>query len=143
MPGPLADAGRAVARSAQLRAAQSGGRPMRVLPPTQSAASLVLRAGTRRRSAQGIVMQMSGLVRAISDMHQAAGELDRSRELEIAAVTRLDELSNTPSSSSRSAVIVALQPPSCHGNSGSPRHHPGRTRHDAVHWLDPQIPTIP
>ena len=91
-PGPIAEAGRAVARSAQLRAVNVPGRPMRVLSPTQNAAAVFLGASSRRRSPRAMVSQLSGLVRALCDMHQAAGELDRARDLELAAVARLEAL---------------------------------------------------
>ena len=122
-PGAIAEAGRAVARSAQLRAVDVPGRPLRVLPPTQNAAAVFLSASShRRRSAQAIVSQLGGLVRAISDMHQAAGELDRARELELTAVARLDALPGAAAESPRRVIDIkgserSLRP----GSAGSER----------------------
>jgi hypothetical protein len=111
-PGPIVAAGRAVARSAQLRAVQVTGRPMRVLPPTQNAAALLLRAGTRHHSPRAMVWQLSGLVKALSDMHRAAGELDRARELERDAMASLVAVSDAVSTALRPGVGAdQAQPP--------------------------------
>jgi hypothetical protein len=111
-PGPIAAAGRAVARSAQLRAVQVTSRPMRVLPPTQNAAALLLRAGTRHHSPRAMVWQLSGLVKALSDMHRAAGELDRARELERGAMASLVAVSDAVSTAPRPGVAAGhAQPP--------------------------------
>ena len=105
-PGPIAEAGRAVARSAQLRAVNVPGRPMRVLSPTQNAAAVFLGASSWRRSPRAMVSQLTGLVRALCDMHQAAGELDRARDLELAAVARLDALPDGRERGTRAQVGV-------------------------------------
>jgi hypothetical protein len=92
-PGPLAEISRVLARSAQLRLREVGGRRWRSLPAARYASALLLAASPEARAALLIFRQLTGLSTAIADMHHAVGELDRARELQelsrrqLAAVT--------------------------------------------------------
>jgi hypothetical protein len=88
-PGPLAEAGRTLARSAQLRAVQVPGTPRRPFPPMQSTAQLLLRTTAGPASARILLSQVASLVDALRDMHAAAGEAARAAELEQSAARRL------------------------------------------------------
>jgi hypothetical protein len=81
-PGPLAEAARAIARTAQLRAATVPGAPRRPFPPTQSTAQMLLRGATGPQSSRFLLSQITSLAGAIRDMHAAAGEAQRAAELE-------------------------------------------------------------
>jgi hypothetical protein len=80
-PGPLAETSRVLARSAQLRRREVGGRRWRSLPAARYTSALLLAATPEARTALLIFRQLAGLSTAIADMHQAVGELDRAREL--------------------------------------------------------------
>jgi len=94
-PGPLAEAGRAIARTAQLRAAQVPNRPHRPFPPTQNAARLLLRAANGPPT--GVLLsQIASLAEAIHDMHAAAGDAQRATELKRTALRHLAAVTSTP-----------------------------------------------
>lgn len=82
VPGPLAEASRVLARSAQLRRSEVRGRRWRSLPAARYTTALLLAAGPEARAALLIFRQLAGLSTALAEMHQAVGELDRARELQ-------------------------------------------------------------
>ncbi|WP_249011249.1 relaxase/mobilization nuclease domain-containing protein [Conexibacter sp. DBS9H8] len=95
VPGPLAETGRAIARTAQLRAAQVPGTPRRPFPPTQTTARLLLRSATGPASNGLLFSRVRSLGDAIRDMHAAAGEAERAAELERTAIAQLRTISTT------------------------------------------------
>lgn len=119
-PGPLAEAGRAIARTAQLRAAQVPGTPRRPFPPTQTAAQLLLRAATGSTSGRLLLSRVTSLTEAIRDMHEAAGEAARAAELERTALAQLASISTTGASE----MSATLEPGT------ALRERPGRPRSD-------------
>ena len=95
-PGPLAQAGRELARTAQLRAAQVPDTPRRPLPPTQNTAALILQAATRSRPGRKVFAQVTALSEAIHDMHAAAGAAQRAAEMEHTALAQLAAIATMP-----------------------------------------------
>jgi hypothetical protein len=80
-PGPLAETSRVLARSAQLRHGNVRGRRWRSLPPARDTSALLLAASPDARAALNIFRQLTSLSTALADMHHAAGDLQRAREL--------------------------------------------------------------
>jgi len=81
-PGPLAATARALARSGELRAWQARGR-LASLPSARGAALLLIAAAPGGSVAEAVMLrQLANLAKAVHDMHQAAGELQRAREIE-------------------------------------------------------------
>lgn len=90
-PGPLAEAARNLARSAQLRAHQSQPRPAR-LQSLAGAAMLAAHVASNRNAtaAQVVLMrELTRLARSLHDMHQAAGDARRAREIRTLMTDRL------------------------------------------------------
>ncbi len=81
-PGPLAATARALARSGELRAWQARGR-LASLRSARGAALLLIAAAPGGSVAEAVMLrQLANLAKAVHDMHQAAGELQRAREIE-------------------------------------------------------------
>lgn len=106
VPGPLAEASRAIARTAQLRAGQVPGRPGRPFPPTQTSARLLLRSATGPASTRLLLYRVRSLGEAIRDMHAAAGEAQRAAELERTAIAQLNSINAT----STAGRLARLEP---------------------------------
>jgi hypothetical protein len=120
-PGPLAEAARAIARSAQLRHAQVPGTPRRPFPPTQSTAQLLLRSGTRAPSSGILLSLVASLAEALREMHGAAGEAQRAAELEQTVIAQLATVRGTESSPSE-----RLEPGAAH-NAKAERRLPAKS----------------
>lgn len=83
-PGPLAAAALALGRSAQLPAWRARPRPTS-MPSTRGTVLLLAAAAGPAGGALGWVVllrQLANLAKALHDVHQAAGELQRAREIE-------------------------------------------------------------
>jgi len=82
-PGPLADAARSLARSAQLRASES--KPVPRASASRAGAAMVLMHVARTDNptvAQALLLRELGrLSRAVYEMHKAAGDARRTREM--------------------------------------------------------------
>lgn len=90
-PGPLAEASRNLARSAQLRAYESTKRPPQ-LRSLAGAAMLAAHVASNRNAtaAQVVLMrELTRLARAVHDMHAAAGDARRAREIRTLMTDRL------------------------------------------------------
>ncbi|MGI8902299.1 MAG: relaxase/mobilization nuclease domain-containing protein [Solirubrobacteraceae bacterium] len=95
-PGPLAQTARALARSAQLRAAPASGK--RAAVPSARGAALLLASAAHGGGgpvAQAVLLrQLANLAKAVHDMHRAAGELQRAGEIEHAIRGQLAQVSD-------------------------------------------------
>lgn len=85
-PGPLADAARELAKSAQLRRYPS--RPAAALPSARGATMILLAATSKSERAAYALMfrQLAQTARAIYDMHKATDDLRRVRGLSAAVI---------------------------------------------------------
>jgi hypothetical protein len=90
-PGPLAEASRTLARSAQLRAHETRPRPVQ-LRSIAGAAMLASTVATTKNAtvAQALLMrELTRLARTLHDMHQAVGDATRAREIRTLMTDRL------------------------------------------------------
>lgn len=90
-PGPLAEASRTLARSAQLRAREAKPRPPQ-LRSIAGAAMLASTVATSKNStvAETLLMrELTRLARSLHDMHQAVGDATRAREIRTLITDRL------------------------------------------------------
>jgi hypothetical protein len=91
-PGPLAEASRSLARSAQLRRQDVGRRRWQSIAPTRNTAALLLGVAAGSVSNAALMGQMVELALALRDMHAAAGDADRAAQLEQTARHELEAL---------------------------------------------------
>jgi len=89
-PGPLAEASRTLARSAQLRAYESRPRPVQ-LGSIAGAAMLASTVTTKNATAAQMMLmrELTRLARSLHDMHQAVGDATRAREIRTLMTDRL------------------------------------------------------
>jgi hypothetical protein len=116
-PGPLADAARELAKSAQLRRYPS--RPAIALPSARGATMILLAATSKSERAAYALMfrQLAQTARAIHDMHKATDDLRRVRGL-AAAVTAASKVVEA----SATAQTITAQPITMEALRGQ---HPG------------------
>jgi hypothetical protein len=91
-PGPLAEASRSLARSAQLRRQDVRRRRWQSIAPTRNTAALLLGVAAGSVSNAALMGQMVELALALRDMHAAAGDADRAAQLEQTARHELEAL---------------------------------------------------
>ncbi len=80
-PGPLAEASRSLARTAQLRRQHVRRRRWRSIPPARNTAQLLLAVAVGSTSNTSLMRQMIELSQALGEMHAAAGEAARAAQL--------------------------------------------------------------
>lgn len=108
-PGPLAEASRTLARSAQLRAYEARPRPTH-LASIAGAAVLASKVATSRNStaAQMILLrELTRLARTLHDMHQAAGDATRAREIRTLMTERLRSVVRPTSAPTSTAASLS------------------------------------
>jgi hypothetical protein len=111
-PGPLAEASRSLARSAHLRAYESQPRPVS-WPSAAGGAAVLLHATQASHPAQEVLVvlrELEKLSRALRDMHHAAGDARRARDM----TTTLHEHLRTVTQQSpitRTAATATTAPP--------------------------------
>jgi hypothetical protein len=103
-PGPLAEASRSLARSAQLRRQHVRRRRWQSIPPARNTAQLLLAVAAGSTSSAGLMRQMIELSLALREMHAAAGDADRAAQLEQTARQELQVIA------SRSQTLADEQP---------------------------------
>ncbi|MCJ1675654.1 relaxase/mobilization nuclease domain-containing protein [Rathayibacter sp. VKM Ac-2929] len=122
-PGPLAEASRALARSAHLRAHQSAPRPVSWPSAAGNAMVLLHVAQTGKPTvALALVMrELEKLSRAVHDMHKAAGDARRAQDIRVMMQQRLQSVSRqmpdvpdatttaTPAAAARSTLTAEQQ----------------------------------
>lgn len=91
-PGPLAEASRSLARTAQLRRQHVRRRRWRSIPPARNTAQLLLAVAAGSTSNTSLMRQMIELSQALGEMHAAAGEAARAAQLEQTARQELQVL---------------------------------------------------
>jgi hypothetical protein len=111
-PGPLADAARELAKSAQLRRYPS--RPAVALPSARGATMILLSATSKSDRAAYALMfrQLAQTARAIHDMHQATDDLRRVRGLAaavIAASKAVEASATAHTTTARPVTMEALR----------------------------------
>lgn len=141
-PGPLADAARTLARTAQIRSRDTTPKQPSMLRSIAGVASLMAMASTGGKGTMAEAMLFQQLMRtaqAIHDMHRAAAESRRAAEIRDVLGARLDrvrerlpELVTAPAARAPEAVQRAT--------SGTALARPGSPLPTTLH---PQRPTTP
>ncbi len=142
-PGPLADAARTLARTAQIRARDVAPRRTSPLRSIAGVASLMAMASTGGQGTAAEAMLFRQLMRtaqAIHDMHRAVEEARRAAQIRDALGARLDavrtRLPELAPAASTSTVTEAVQ----RATSGAAPARPGSPLPTK---LDPQRPNVP
>jgi hypothetical protein len=111
-PGPLADAARILARSAQLRPAESRPRPV-AMPSIANAVALISAtafAGSNATAELLLLRQLAVTARSIHQAATAAGDVRRAEQLNDALRDRLREVRDTYLATERSNALQQLSP---------------------------------
>jgi hypothetical protein len=111
-PGPLADAARILARSAQLRPAESRPRPV-AMPSIANAVALISAtavAGSNATAELMLLRQLAVTARSIHQAATAAGDARRAEQLNDALRDRLREVRDTYLATERSNALQQLSP---------------------------------
>lgn len=142
-PGPLADAARTLARTAQVRARDAAPRRTNPLRSIAGVASLMAMASTGGQGTVAEAMLFRQLMRtaqAIHDMHRAVEEAQRAAQIRDALGARLDtvrtrlpELAGAPSTSTATEAVQRATSGAAPVRPGSPLPTP----------LNPQRPNVP
>ncbi|WP_172592266.1 relaxase/mobilization nuclease domain-containing protein [Subtercola boreus] len=109
-PGPLAEASRSLARSAHLRAYETKPRPVS-WPSAAGGAAVLLHATQAGKPAQEVLLvlrELEKLSRALRDMHQAAGDARRARDI---TATIHERLRTVTQQSPAAGTITVTAPP--------------------------------
>lgn len=109
-PGPLAEASRSLARSAHLRAHETKPRPVS-WPSAAGGAAVLLHATQTGKPAQEVLMvlqELEKLSRALRDMHEAAGDARRARDM---TTTIHERLRTVTQQSPATGTITVTAPP--------------------------------
>ncbi|WP_437184159.1 relaxase/mobilization nuclease domain-containing protein [Subtercola boreus] len=110
-PGPLAEASRSLARSAHLRAYESKPRPVS-WPTAAGGAAVFLHATQTAKPAPEVLIvlqELEKLSRALRDMHHAAGDARRARDMTTTIHERLRTVTQ-PSPATRTLTATTPRP---------------------------------
>lgn len=112
-PGPLAEAARAMARSAQLRAHETKARPV-TWPSSVGSAMVLAQAATTKdsRAAEALVLrELVRLSRRLHDMHKASGDVRRADNIRAVMVERLQAVSRQMPVQDAGAQVAGTRAP--------------------------------
>jgi hypothetical protein len=111
-PGPLADAARTLARSAQLRPSESRPRPV-AMPSMSNTTALILAQVSKGKNATAealLFRQLATTTNSIRRAAQAAGDARRAAELSAALRERLTKVRDAYTAQEHTNVLASLSP---------------------------------